>query len=86
MWFYRGDLSSASPVPLSVLRSVLKYLYTGNTDLLNATHAEALAILEEEFGIPNSLESDVSFLLETLSLGGTYFTVNIKSAQQIDTK
>ena len=58
-----------SPVPLTVLKSVLKYLYTGNPDLLNATHAEALAILEDEFGIPNSLESDVSFLLETLSLG-----------------
>ena len=53
-----------------ILRSVLKYLYSGNTDLLNINgQTEAIAMLEDEFGIPNSLESDVSFLLETLSLG-----------------
>ena len=57
-------------VPLVVLRSVLKYLYSGNTDLLNISgQTEAIAMLEDEFGIPNSLESDVSFLLDTLSLG-----------------
>ena len=61
--------SSGSVPSLTVLKTVLKYLYTGNADLLNSTHAEALALLEDEFGIPNSLESDVSFLLETLSLG-----------------
>ena len=57
-------------VPPEVLKSVLKYLYTGNADLLNmGCHAEAMAMLEDEFGIPNSLESDIAFLLETLSLG-----------------
>ena len=57
-------------MPLVVLRSVLKYLYSGNTDLLNISgQSEAIAMLEDEFGIPNSLESDVSFLLDTLSLG-----------------
>ena len=57
-------------VSLSVLRSVLKYLYTGNADLLNLNgQTEAVTMLEDEFGVPNSLESDVSFLLETLSLG-----------------
>jgi BTB/POZ domain-containing protein 7 len=59
-------------VPLEVLKSVLKYLYTDNAELLGNTtrgDAEAMTMLEDEFGIPNSLESDVSFLLETLSLG-----------------
>ena len=57
-------------VPLNVLRSVLKYLYTGNADLLNINgQTEAISMLEDEFGVPNSLESDISFLLETLSLG-----------------
>ena len=67
--FHVRTRSSGSVPSLTVLKTVLKYLYTGNADLLNSTHAEALALLEDEFGIPNSLESDVSFLLETLSLG-----------------
>lgn len=59
-------------VSLPVLKAVLKYLYTGNADPLTAlavNQTEAIAVLEDEFGVPNSLESDVSFLLETLSLG-----------------
>ena len=59
---------SNSCLGISVLRLVLKYLYTGNSDLL-ANLDDAITMLEDEFGIPNSLESDVSFLLETLSLG-----------------
>ena len=53
------------------IKSVLKYLYTGNSEQLNfgAQTEEAINILQEEFGVPNSLESDISFLLETLSLG-----------------
>lgn len=55
-------------VPLTTLKCVLKYLYTGNADLLATQAGDAIAMLEDEFGIPNSLESDVSFLLETGSL------------------
>lgn len=54
-------------VSLGVLRALLKYLYTGNGDLLLGQ--EAISMLEDEFSVPNSLESDISFLLETLSLG-----------------
>ena len=67
--------TAVSSVPLLAIRSVLKYLYTGNTDQLTqeqgsgSVQEETISMLEEEFGVPNSLESDVSFLLETLSLG-----------------
>ncbi len=58
-----------SIVPIDVLKAVLRYLYTGNTEILATQSPEAISILEDEFlGIPNSLESDVSFLLETKSL------------------
>ena len=66
---------TVSSVPLLAIRSVLKYLYTGNTEQLTqeqgglSVQEETISMLEEEFGVPNSLESDVSFLLETLSLG-----------------
>ena len=54
---------AVSPGTLGV---ILGYLYTGNPDLLRqVSETESLAPLEEEFGIPNSLESDVSFLGES---------------------
>ena len=65
---------TVNSVPLQAIKSVLKYLYTGNTEQLTQEQGgnvqeETISMLEEEFGVPNSLESDVSFLLETLSLG-----------------
>lgn len=49
------------------LRKILAYLYTGNAELLVGVSADELAPLEEEFGIPNRLETDVAFLAESAS-------------------
>ena len=46
-------------------------MYTGQPEYLvtsSESEASALATLEEEFGIPNSLESDAAFLIDTGSL------------------
>ena len=53
------------------LRRLLTFLYTGQPEYLvtsSESEASALATLEEEFGIPNSLESDAAFLIDTGSL------------------
>ena len=53
------------------LRRLLTFLYTGQPEYLVTSsdgEASALATLEEEFGIPNSLESDAAFLIDSGSL------------------
>ena len=53
------------------LKRLLTFLYTGQPEYLvtnSESEASALATLEEEFGIPNSLESDATFLVDSGSL------------------
>ena len=53
------------------MRRLLTFLYTGQPEYLvtsSESEASALATLEEEFGIPNSLESDSAFLIDSGSL------------------
>ena len=53
------------------LKRLLTFLYTGQPEYLvtnSEAEASALATLEEEFGIPNSLESDAAFLIDSGSL------------------
>ena len=53
------------------LKRLLTFLYTGQPEYLvtnSESEASALATLEEEFGIPNSLESDAAFLIDSGSL------------------
>ena len=53
------------------IKRLLTFLYTGQPEYLatsSESEASALATLEEEFGIPNSLESDASFLIDSGSL------------------
>ena len=53
------------------LKRLLTFLYTGQPEYLvtnSESEASALATLEEEFGIPNSLDSDATFLIDSGSL------------------
>ena len=50
------------------LKRLLTFLYTGQPEFLatsSESEASSLATLEEEFGIPNSLESDAAFLIDS---------------------
>ena len=53
------------------IKRLLTFLYTGQPEYLvtsSESEASALATLEDEFGIPNSLESDATFLIDSGSL------------------
>ena len=58
-------------VSQQTLKRLLTFLYTGQPEYLvtsSESEASALATLEEEFGIPNSLDSDATFLIDSGSL------------------
>ena len=50
---------------MTIFQQILAYLYTGNVDLLADVSTDELAPLEDEFVIPNRLETDVAFLAES---------------------
>ena len=65
----------------------MKYLYSGSSEVLAPTSASqdaletggdfsSIALLQDEFGTPNSLESDIAYLWETSSLADCRLTFN----------
>ena len=84
----------------ATLRCALKYLYSGSSDVLSQASSSSLisgadpedsgdlsslALLQQEFGTPNSLESDIAYLWESSTLADCRLTFNYsdKSAPEV---
>jgi hypothetical protein len=74
-------------VSLATLRRALKYLYSGSSDVLAPVSSSAdaaadsgdlssITLLQQEFGTPNSLESDIVYLWESGSMADCRLTFN----------
>ena len=75
----------------ATLKRALKYLYSGSAEVWapssTATTSDpndsgefsSIALLQDEFGTPNSLESDIAYLWETSTLADCRLTFNYSS-------
>ena len=71
------------------MKCALKYLYSGSSEVLSQVTSlssapdssdpgdlSSIALLQQEFGTPNSLESDIAYLWETSSMADCRLTFN----------
>lgn len=70
----------------ATLKCALKYLYSGSSEVLSQVTSapdpndpgdlSSISLLQQEFGTPNSLESDIAYLWETGSMADCRLTFN----------
>lgn len=82
-------------VSLATLKRAIKYLYSGCSDVLTSAPSlqsdspdggelTTIALLQDEFGTPNTLESDIAYLWESGSLADCRLNFNHASSTLVE--